>query len=251
MDCSYIGIIKHSMGGEVRNLDAIQEHQDGEHAQARRFALYGILVLTLVMLVLAMSSWVSRIFAAEQKPVNSQDGLEAFGITVNDDDSNVADRKGKAETSLRKEDLHFPSELASADVRPEVEAAVAAAAAEYMHPDGAETTSANIIADRPMEQIENELQEMKAQALAPAGHEGPFVLQVMSYDNPKEAYSYARLLRARGHQAYVMAADVEERGPVWRVRIGPFKGKVVAENYLRGFESKEQLSGHVVRGSAP
>jgi DedD protein len=77
--------------------------------------------------------------------------------------------------------------------------------------------------------------------LAPAGYEGAFVLQVVSYDSAPAAEKFATTLRARGHKAFVMAADVPGRGRFHRVRVGPFKTKAEAVQYQSQFEGAEHM----------
>ena len=82
---------------------------------------------------------------------------------------------------------------------------------------------------------------------APRGHDGEFTLQVISYDSPEPSRAFAEGLRAKGHAAFVVAADIPERGRYYRVRIGPFKNRFQAEAYRHKFESEEQMNTFVVR----
>lgn len=86
--------------------------------------------------------------------------------------------------------------------------------------------------------------------VAPAGREGAYTLQVISYDESDEARAFAAALRARGHQAFVVDADVEGRGHFWRVRIGPFNNMAEADEYRRRFEADERMNTIVVRRDA-
>jgi cell division septation protein DedD len=85
---------------------------------------------------------------------------------------------------------------------------------------------------------------------APRGHEGKegeFTLQVISYDRPEPSRGFAEGLRAKGHAAFVVAADIPDRGRYYRVRIGPFKNKQLAEAYRHKFEDEEHMNTFVVR----
>lgn len=85
---------------------------------------------------------------------------------------------------------------------------------------------------------------------APRGHEGKegeFTLQVISYDRPEPSRGFAEGLRAKGHAAFVVAADIPDRGRYYRVRIGPFKSKEQAEAYRHKFEDEEHMNTFVVR----
>jgi cell division septation protein DedD len=76
---------------------------------------------------------------------------------------------------------------------------------------------------------------------APVGHEGAYTLQVVSYEQRKEAEVFASALRARGHRAFVAQADVPERGRFYRVRVGPFSTRHEARAYQDRFEEAEHM----------
>jgi DedD protein len=82
---------------------------------------------------------------------------------------------------------------------------------------------------------------------APRGHDGEFTLQVISYDRPEPSRAFADGLRAKGHAAFVVSADVADRGRYYRVRVGPFKSKEQAEAYRHKFEDEEHMNTFVVR----
>jgi len=83
-------------------------------------------------------------------------------------------------------------------------------------------------------------------ALAQAGMEGGFQLQVASFKEPADAAKLVEDLRRRGHRAYSQSAQVPERGIWHRVRIGPFKTKFEAMKYKSEFERVERVSPIVV-----
>nr|MDQ3036934.1 SPOR domain-containing protein [Myxococcota bacterium] len=82
---------------------------------------------------------------------------------------------------------------------------------------------------------------------APEGHDGEYTVQVISYDSADGAHAFAAGLRVRGHRAFVMRADVEGRGTVYRVRVGPFDTMAEAQGYRRRFEETERMNVIVVR----
>lgn len=84
---------------------------------------------------------------------------------------------------------------------------------------------------------------------APAGSEGAFTLQVVSYEDRAEAERFAEALRARGHRAYIAQADVPGRSRSYRVRVGPFGNRREAVEYQKRFELSERLNALVVGGS--
>lgn len=87
-------------------------------------------------------------------------------------------------------------------------------------------------------------------APAPAGHDGAFTLQVVSYEDRKEAHQFAHALRARGHKAYVTEAEVPDRGRFYRVRIGPFDTRREATAYQARFEETEHMHTILVSSRA-
>jgi cell division septation protein DedD len=82
---------------------------------------------------------------------------------------------------------------------------------------------------------------------APRGSDGEFTLQVISYDSSAAAEAFASALRARGHEAFVTTGEIEGRGRVYRVRVGPFKTMGEAAEYRRAFEERERMNTIVVR----
>ncbi|HZU84329.1 MAG TPA: SPOR domain-containing protein [Polyangiaceae bacterium] len=81
---------------------------------------------------------------------------------------------------------------------------------------------------------------------APPGHDGGYQLQVSSFHTQSEAQAFADQLRARGHKAYVVEANVPGRGTWYRVRIGPFATQRAAAEYRAGFEDREHVVPFVV-----
>ncbi|HEY4011761.1 MAG TPA: SPOR domain-containing protein [Polyangiaceae bacterium] len=81
---------------------------------------------------------------------------------------------------------------------------------------------------------------------APSGHEGGYQLQVSSFPTQAEAQSFADQLRARGHKAYVVQANVAGRGTWYRVRIGPFATQRAAADYRGDFEDREHVVPFIV-----
>jgi len=82
--------------------------------------------------------------------------------------------------------------------------------------------------------------------MAEPGRSGGYQLQVSSFKEQGEADVFAKMLRRRGHRAYVQSAHVKGRGLWHRVRIGPFKYRRSADVYRQDFEAKERMVGFVV-----
>ncbi len=85
-----------------------------------------------------------------------------------------------------------------------------------------------------------------AAAAAPEGHRGGYQLQVSSFRTQQEANAFAAQLRARGHKAYVVQANVVGRGTWFRVRVGPFATQHAAAVYRASFEAKEHVVPFIV-----
>ena len=251
------------MDSSMRDLEQIRER--GDETEGRPLALVGLLIGVTVALVFAMGSvvgWTDEAEAAEEDPLARLD--RASGLTPVEDSEEASEVPEVERTSLR-----FPEALGPADERPEAVAALAMAAAELAHPDpldprpaptelriaealpaavtasGPESTSiARAAAADPL--VASSLPAPSATP-APAGHDGRYTIQVISYDSPEGAEGFASALRARGHRAFVMTAEVEGRGTVHRVRIGPFENLREAQRYRRDFEQAERMNTLVVR----
>lgn len=83
-------------------------------------------------------------------------------------------------------------------------------------------------------------------AVAPAGADGGYQLQVASFKDQADADKLVEELRRRGHRAFQQAAYVPDRGLWHRVRIGPFKTRYEAQKYKAEFERTERLAPFLV-----
>lgn len=153
----------------------------------------------------------------------------------------------------------------SGDSRPEVEAAIAAAAAELQHPDplfepsldDTVAPAAAVVTGSPQADKLAAADDLnvppRTSPAAPApsrsssGQDGLYTLQVVSYQSSAEANAFAEELRARGHASFVTRADIDDRGTFYRVRIGPFDSKRDAQSYRAEFEDREQMNTFIVK----
>lgn len=264
------------MDGSMRDLNLIRERGEDAETGGRKLALLGLAAGSTTALVLALCLEVGTSAPAQ---ADVDDPLAALARSEPD-----AIPEGPSEEALDEADTHvdalaltFPERLTAPDDRPEVAAALAAAAAELAHPDPiaaaalpapslpaadlatripavlpasvAATTDARTLArvatTDPM--VAQAIPDARVGEAAPEGHDGEFTLQVISYDSPEGAHAFAAGLRARGHRAYVMQAEVPGRGTVYRVRIGPFETMANATSYRHTFESSEHMNTIVVR----
>jgi cell division septation protein DedD len=272
------------MDNRVRDLDQIQE-QDGDD-RSRRLGTVLMATLSIVGLTFAMGVVVGR--AAEPEP-KADDPLAKLERTHGSEPAKAAQASRASAPKVEPANLTFPSALTESEDRPEVLAALQAAAAEEAALEQTPAQAAELapVPDeaaseaRPCEPAEIDRAQMVASipaavaagpgarslpkvlkhdslvaaamqpaqdaTPAPHGHSGEFTLQVISYDRPEPSRAFADGLRQKGHAAFVTAADVPDRGRYYRVRIGPFKNRELAESYRRKFEDEEHMNTFVVR----
>ena len=215
------------------------------------------LIAALGIVVAAMAA-----LPGDGKPTE-EDPLEALILAGAPD---VADDAATPERDpeIDPKTLSFPTTLVT-ESRPEVAAAMAAAAAELAHLDPLTSPPprSKIAAGLPAAVTagpDREVVEMAAvrdplvaatvparTTNSPAGHDGLYTLQVISYRDPQEAQVFADALRKRGHASYVTSGSVEGRGTHWRVRIGPFASRREAQAYRTTFEHEEGMNTFIVR----
>lgn len=248
------------MDSAMRDIEQLREKDDGE---GRPLALVGILIGVTVTLVLALGMAVGG-FGEEEDAV---EGDPLARLDLANAGLEVPEAAEPAPLpDIDPSSLVFPEALSPADERPEVAAALAAAAAELAHLDplpanvadrfpaalpaglAADTSTTALtrtIARDPL--MVASLPAAPSAPPAPAGRDGAYTVQIISYDSPESAEAFAAGLRARGHRAFVMRAEVEGRGTMYRVRVGPFETQREAQAYRREFERTERMSTLVVR----
>jgi cell division septation protein DedD len=246
------------MDTAMRDLERIEERSSDEGR--------GVLVLSGVGLIAALGIVVAAVAALpDGTEAPEEDPLQMLAIA----EEVELEREQREEEPVEDPDidpktLSFPTTLVT-DTRPEVAVAVAAATAELEHLDPVTSPPprSDIAAGLPAAVTagpDGEVVEMAAKRdplvaatvpentkAAPAGYEGRYTLQVISYRNPEEARIFASALRKRGHAAYVTTGNVEDRGIHWRVRIGPFDTRQEAQSYRTTFEREEGMNTFIVR----
>ena len=244
------------MDTAMRDLERIEERSSDEGR--------GVLVLSGVGLVAAIGVVVAVVAALpDGGEPRREDPLQMLAV-ADEVDADEGIEEPAADPSLDPETLSFPSTLVT-ETRPEVAAAMAAAAAELAHLDPVTSPPprSDIAAGLPAAVTagpDRKVVEMAAirdplvaatvrsrTTTSPAGHEGRYTLQVISYRDPQEAQIFVSALRKRGHAAYVTTGTVEDRGTHWRVRIGPFETRQEAQAYRTTFEREEGMNTFIVR----
>jgi DedD protein len=260
---------RQNMDTAMRNLEQIQESEPDD-GSSRRLGMLAMAALATVMLVFAMGTMLQ---AGAEDPAEAEDPLAALdraaGMQLRAEDAPEEDVNVDARALRFHETLS--ASPSSADDRPEVEAALAAAAAELDHPEplppgmGADAVMQALPAAVAASPDNGDLalampgdpmvaaalpevaRQREPRARASMGEEGLYTLQVISYRTREEAEIFAEALRGRGHQAFVTEAELGERGVFFRVRIGPFEHARDAERYRTTFEQEEQMNTYVVR----
>ena len=262
-----------SMDNEFRDLEQIQERDDD--TALRKLSLIAMGAFAVVAVVFATGVVVVQ--GVEREPEPDDDPLEEMleaGEFADTKPNGAAGHAASPESApVVREGLTFPEVLREHDNRAEVQAAMAAAAAEADHPDpvvsmdslpatealpSSETLPAQVAAGDPLAAPKDEVREAAPQqpiaAHAPAvrkepATKGKYGVQVISYTRADQANRYAEVLQGRGHSAYVVSHTEPGRGTYWRVRIGPFKDATEAEAYRSRFEKDEQLKTMVVQSA--
>ncbi len=75
---------------------------------------------------------------------------------------------------------------------------------------------------------------------------GRYSVQIGSYPTLQEAEKTVESWKSKGYPAYVMVADIPDRGRWYRVRMGGFENRNDATRYLREIQSQESVEALVV-----
>lgn len=260
----------------MRDLEQIQEQRGSDESGLRRAGVFVMAAGTTLALVYGVGALMS------ERPVgpDARDPLAALGATAPIMDAVDAAEENERER-VRPEDLSFHENLIG-DERPEVEAAIRAAGAEHaalghvttpVPPSRGSLTGAATFAAPPVALPVADVATGTAATLvdtarrdplvaaavvavdppaedaeeAEEGQDGQYTLQVASFRLEDEADVFARALRDRGHESFVVRAEIEGRGVFHRVRVGPFESPGAASRYRRTFEHEERMDAYVVR----
>lgn len=274
------------MDGAMRDLNLIREEADERDGTLKRWGLYALAGGVTSFLVLALCFQVGPSGSVEADPSAGADPLARLEAIGRLERPRSADADALPPPTVDRLALTFPENLT--EDPPEIAAALAAAAAEaahldplpYDHAGYAQALPPTVAEPAPAALPVAHIPEMLPAAVAaiegdgivraarndalvqsafpsarvtdPAreGHDGEITIQVISYDSPDGAQAFAQGLRARGHRAFVMQANVEGRGTMYRVRIGPFDTMREANAYRRDFEASEHMNTLVIRRRA-
>jgi cell division septation protein DedD len=73
-----------------------------------------------------------------------------------------------------------------------------------------------------------------------------YSIQVGSYQQISEAHQKVDHWRKRGYPAYMMIADIPNRGRWYRVRLGGFASRNDASNYLHNLKKEEGVQDALI-----
>jgi DedD protein len=249
----------------IRNLDDLQEEDDERRMPPGvTVALVAIGGACIVFAALALGGRSSKAPAAKSDPLG--DLVSRHGSLP------AAAASARLAVDLAPRDVTFPQMLSDDDKTSTALAAVRAFGAPALAPMAIPTQpppatdrlpvvplpaqavlEASPIVTRPrdaMTKAASDAAQINGAAAtsdtSPAGHEGGYQLQVSSFRAQGEARSFADQLRARGHKAYVVEANVPNRGTWYRVRVGPFGTQHAAATYRASFEEREHVVPFIV-----
>lgn len=242
---------------DLRNLDQIQEQEEGEGSSRLGSWLLGGAGVGALLLTVALSTE-----REPAKPPTNPDPLAEL-VAKARDEAPPADRVTRDNVTFSEilSDKEAPSTALVAvkdkdgQLSPPPLSSYRAAPPPTDQLPIMPLPAGNLLettrfSSKPSDQL-TELAADRAQppanaARAEPGSEGQYQLQVASFRTEAEAAEYVEALRLRGHRAYSQAARVPERGVWHRVRIGPFKTKAEANAYKADFERKEGMATFLV-----
>ena len=251
----------------MRDLDQLRERSD--ETTVRRLGLFVMAGFIGAAALMALGV----VSGGSSQPSSAPDPLAALGeASAASEQRGAAGEDDEVDSAAVLGRLSFPATLVGDEAT--IEATVEAAAAEHAALTGraesglgrpssrvprANTLPASTLATdqsaRLMRSAKHDpliaeaLPERSADGtMAPHGADGPFMLQVVSYEKRDEAERFVDALRLRGHRAYMGQAEVPGRSRYYRVRIGPFASRREAVEYQRRFALSERIQTLVVDG---
>lgn len=109
--------------------------------------------------------------------------------------------------------------------------------------------------DENVQDVEDEFVEAPAQEAQPvptapvrvtSSPAGRYSIQVGSFPKLEEANAEVDRWKARGYDAFMMIADIPDRGRWYRIRIGAFGSRPEATTYMQEFSDREKIDALVV-----
>ena len=98
----------------------------------------------------------------------------------------------------------------------------------------------------PMRQAQPPAEVEKGAIRIKSAENAKYSLQIGSYQQMTEANGAVERWKGKGYSAFLMIADIPDRGRWYRVRLGGFASKDEAQKYKKEFESQEATQAIVV-----
>jgi len=98
----------------------------------------------------------------------------------------------------------------------------------------------------PMRQAQPPAEVEKGAVRIKSAENAKYSLQIGSYQQMAEANTAVERWKGKGYSAFLMIADIPDRGRWYRVRLGGFASREEAQKYKKEFESQEATQAIVV-----
>lgn len=98
----------------------------------------------------------------------------------------------------------------------------------------------------PMRQAGTPAENQGGMVRIKSAENAKYALQVGSYQQVAEANAAVQKWKGKGYPAYLMIADIPDRGRWYRVRLGGFASRAEANKYKKQFEAQEAVETIVV-----
>jgi len=250
----------------MRDLGKLRERDETTGRKLGLFALSGVLSVAAIIALGVVGGG-----SAEREAGPVRDPLEELALSAGDPKAPLPSAPAAPKATVELERLSFPATLVGDEAV--IQATIRAADAELAALSGraprnrpreevmrASDIPASSLASEQSLRLRRSARHdpLMAQALpersdgtyAPHGSEGAFTLQVVSFEQRDPAERFAHALRARGHKAYTVSAEVPGRGRTFRVRVGPFTTRREALEYQTRFEQSERMHTILVSGAS-
>lgn len=172
----------------------------------------------------------SKVVETQQASVNEEPKTEPGTMT----DADIAELAEEFMTEESTEVLPVP---AAPDVAAKVEAPTTNTASTTTETARQPTSVPKAAATPKPQSLPSLVGEIKA---------GQFTVQVASYDNEKDAQTYAQSLKTKGYTAYYIPADVKGK-TYYRVSVGQFNTRKEAEDYRNVMIEKAVVTAAIVQ----
>jgi cell division septation protein DedD len=185
------------------------------------------------------------------KPADAKDKPDKDVKVAKIDKADKADKPDKADKADKGDKADQGDKAGKPDTATEPKPAKDDAVAKADKGDKTEKPPVKVAKVDPTEKKEERKEGLSAafdKATGKADAAGAFTLQLASFPTKWEAEKLVGKLAAKGLSAFVVEADLPNKGHVFRVRVGNYPTRAEAEEGLKNFKKKSALpaiiSGH-------